>query len=569
MADGKQRFLRDAWRLAWPYFKSEERWVARGLLTAVIVLSLLSVALNVRFNTWYKEFYDALQNLDEHEFWKQIAIFSGLAAVNIGVGVYQVYLTQMLQIRWRRWLTRRYLDAWLSHRAYYRMQLDANATDNPDQRISDDLERFTRQSLALSVGPSSFMSAIVTFFSFLTVLWTISGSLDIPLGSLGSITIPGYMVWVALIYAVGGTWLTLKIGRPLVPLSFAQQRFEANFRFSLVRLRENTESIAFYRGEAREHGIFDTRFGQLLENFWRIMKRQKLINWFSSSYGQIAIIFPYFVAAPRYFAKEIQMGDLVQIGNTFNQLQTSLSFIVNNYAEIAEFQSVVQRLTTFEERAREIATRAEEPQAIDIDRSGEGLSVENLALDLPDGTRLRSDVTLDVEPQSAVLISGPTGSGKSTFLRAVSGLWPFGKGRIRLGSGTALFLPQKPYLPLGTLRNAILYPNAADTVADHELAEALDSVGMGAIGSELDTEDNWSLRLSLGEQQRLAFARVLLLRPSLVFLDEASSALDEPAEARLYKLLRDAPWHPTLVSVGHRSTLREFHDKVFELAPAA
>jgi len=569
MSDKKQRFLRDAWRLAWPFFNSEEKWVARGLILAVTALSLLSVAINVRINFWQKDFYNALQEYDHPEFLKQLLIFSALAFSLIATAVYQIYLGQLLQIRWRRWMTERYLKAWLSARAYYRIQLTSDGTDNPDQRISDDLERFTRQFLSLTVGKAGLLSSVVTFFSFLSILWTLSGPLTVPLGSFGEIEIPGYLVWIALIYAVGGTLLTMKIGRPLVPLAFNQQRYEADFRFALVRLRENAESVAFYRGEDREHATFSERFQRLMANFRAVIWRQKLVNWFGLSYGQLAIIFPFIVASPRYFQKEFQFGELMQVTDTFVQLQTALSFIVDNYNDIAEFQSVVQRLTTFEDKAREIATHADEPQPIAVDHEGGGLAVEDLKLDLPSGAPLQSGIALDVAPQSAMLISGPTGSGKSTLLRAAASLWPFGRGRIRVGDGNVLFLPQKPYLPLGTLRNALLYPQAAGGQGDESLDEALKAVGLGDLASELDTEDNWSQRLSLGEQQRLAFARLLLTRPSMIFLDEATSALDEPSEAQLYKMLREAPWHPTIVSVGHRSTLREFHDKVFELAPAA
>ena len=565
----KRHFLRDAWRLAWPYFVSEEKWIACGLLAGVIALSLASVAFNVRFNIWNKDFYNALQKLDSDEFFRQLGIFAGLAAVYIAVAVYQIYLTQMLQIRWRRWLTLRYLKVWLTDRTYYRMQLIGEAADNPDQRISEDLERFTKQSLVLSVGLSGIMSSVVTFISFLAILWNLSGTLNVPLGSWGIVAVPGYLVWVAIVYAACGTWLVFKIGRPLVGLNFNQQRYEADFRFSLVRLRENTESVAFYGGESREQDHFTRHFARVFVNFRQVMRRQRTINWFGYGYGQVAVVFPYLVAAPRFFTQQIQLGELMQIASAFGQVQTSLSFIVNTYADIAEYQSVVQRLATFEEKARELSEHTRGPQPIVVEREGEGLSVNNLSLTLPDGAPLREGVVLDVVPKSAVLLSGPSGSGKSTILRAIAGLWPYGEGRVRLAQGAVLFLPQKPYLPLGTLRNAILYPREHNDVEDDEILEALEKVGLSKLSDKLEDVEHWAQRLSLGEQQRVAFARILLTRPAVVFLDEATSALDEPSEAKLYKLLREAPWKPTIISVGHRSTLKEFHDKTLDIVVPA
>src|SRR5229473_2435603 len=484
MTERKRSVLRDAWRLAKPYWQSEDKWWAWGLLTAVIVLNLASVYINVRINTWRNDFYNALQDYDERQFFYQLLIFAVLAGLFIVFAVYQLYLQQMLQIRWRRWLTRRYLDGWLGERAYYRMQLKDGGTDNPDQRISDDLERFTRQCLALSVGGTGFLNAGVTLVSFMAILWTLSGPLTIPLGAWGTIDIPGYMLWFALIYAVGGTWLTFRIGRPLVRLNFDQQRYEADFRFSMVRLRENTESIALYGGEPRELGTFLGRFRQVVDNFWQIMKRTKTLGFYTNSYFQAAVIFPYLMAAPRFFADKMPFGWLMQTADAFDQVHTSLSFIVNNYAGttegIASWQSVIQRLSSFEDRLREVTEAARAPQPIEISRGGGGLSVADLDVDLPNRTPLLRHVAADVAPEEALLLTGPTGAGKSTLLRVIAGIWPFGRGRIRIGAGPTLFLPQRPYLPLGTLRNALLYPREDETVLDGRLKAALETVGLGA-----------------------------------------------------------------------------------------
>src|SRR6516225_7017804 len=555
-------FLRQAWDIAWPYWKSEEKWSAIGLLGAVVALNLFRSWLNVRFNYWNNNFYNALQQYDWPEFWRQFAIFGGLALAFMVVGVYSSYLRGILHIRWRRWLTERFLRDWLDDQAYYRMQLNQAPTDNPDQRIAEDLNSFATITLGLSLG---LLSAVVTLVSFLSILWTLSGALTIPLGGTASIAIPGYMVFAALIYAVIGTVLTRWIGQPLVRLNFDQQRYEADFRFSMVRLRENAENVAFYRGEARELDTFQARFARVVMNWWGIIRRRKRLSWFTYGYDQLAIVFPYLVAAPRYFSKTIQLGGLMQIASAFRQVQESLSFIVSSYTEIAEYQAVVQRLSGFRARMDEIAEQQQAPQPIEIKRGGTGLDVEALDLNLPDGRLLRPDIALAASPSNPLLITGASGSGKSTLLRAIAGLWPFGRGRIRVAESRSLFLPQRPYLPLGTLAETLVYPHAITEFPRDKLAEALRAVGLPQLVEQLDEDGNWAHRLSIGEQQRVAFARVLLARPEIVFLDEATSALDEAAEMSLYRLLREAPWHPTIVSVGHHGTLRRFHDTVVDL----
>ena len=556
-------FLREAWKLAWPYWRSNEKWSAIGLLVAVVALNLGAVWLSVRFNLWNRDFYDALQEYDWSRFWWQFGVFCVLAAIWVAVGVYQLYLRQILHIRWRRWLTERSLKGWLSHQAYYRIQIDQSTTDNPDQRIADDLDSFASLSLSLSLG---VLNSVVTLVSFILILWGLSPSLTIPLWGGHSFVVPGYLVFAAFIYAAIGTWLTQIIGRPLVGLMFNQQRFEADFRFSLVRLRENAESVAFYAGEDHEYGVFDRRFGRVVGNWWDIIRRRKRLSWFTTGYAQVAIIFPFLVAAPSYFAKTIQLGGLMQVISAFGSVQDALSFIVSSYTSIAEYEAVVDRLSGFHGRVAAIADAHAHEQPIAIARGGAGVEVGVLDLDLPDGVALQRGLSLVGGGESSVLITGPTGSGKSTLLRAIAGLWPFGRGRIRLAEGTVLFLPQRPYLPLGTLADALKYPG--NVRPDREtMANALRMVGLAHFVDHLDDESNWAQRLSGGEQQRLAFARVLLLRPSIVFLDEATSALDEAGETALYRLLREAEWRPTIVSVGHHRSLTRFHTTVVDLGP--
>ena len=571
----KCNLLKTAWSLTKLYWTSEEKWSAWALLLGVIALNLGTVYITVLINGWNNAFYNALQELNAQKFFQQLLIFSVLAAIFIIISVYSLYFTQMLQIRWRRWLTRRFLGSWLAGRAYYRIQF-ATRTDNPDQRISEDLDQFTSYVLRLSLG---LLTSVVTLVSFIVILWELSGPAIIPLGSLGVLHIPGYLVWAALIYAGIGTWLTIKIGRPLVPLNFAQQRFEADFRFSLMRVRENAESVAFYGGESAELGIFNKRFNHVFANFWEIMKRQKRLTWFTAGYGQIAIIFPIVAAAPRFFAKEIQLGGLMQVVNAFSSVQTSLSFIVTSYTDIAAWQAITNRLGSFQEelgaadnwstprlrgRSGKESPRRPSPLPIKFNHNGCGLTVTNLDINLPNGTSLLRGINLALSRGEALLVSGPSGTGKSTLLRAIAGLWPFGQGEIGLGLSPTLFLPQRPYLPLGTLAEIIHYPRALERLGA-DCLPVLNRVGLQKLSADVDVVDDWSKRLSLGEQQRLAFARLLLIKPALIFLDEATSALDQESEAALYRMLRNAPWRPAIVSVGHRNTLIQFHDSTLNL----
>jgi putative ATP-binding cassette transporter len=559
----RRNITRTAWRLAQCYWTSEEKWSAWALLVGVIGLNLGNVYVSVRINEWNRSFYNALQAFDREGLFRQLGNFGILVFFAISMSVYSLYLSQMLQIRWRRWLTSRYLGTWLAERAYYQLELGGR-TDNPDQRIAEDLNQFTTYVLSLSVG---LISSVVSLISFLIILWGLSGPADISLGPWTTLHIPAYLVWAALLYAGIGTWLTVKIGRPLVPLNYAHQRFEADFRFSLMRFRENAESVALYGGEAVEFKLFKERFGSVFENFCQIMKRQKRLTWFTLGYAQVAVIFPVVVISPRYFLKQIGLGGLMQAVNAFSFVQNALSFIINSYADIASWQAVTERLGGFEERLEAVHQGKGAPRQVVLQRGGVGFELKELDIDTPDGTPLLRGVSFASTCGVALLIAGPSGAGKSTLLRAIAGIWPYGKGQIRLGKGSILFVPQRPYLPLGNLAGALCYPCTEQGMFPIPRLEAvLEKVGLGWLAAELDDVQNWSQRLSLGEQQRLAFARILLLKPALLFLDEATSALDEVFEERLYSLLRTAPWQPTIVSVGHRSTLRSFHDQVLDVA---
>src|ERR1700757_56253 len=554
--------LRDAWRIAGAYWRSEEKWSAWGLLSAIVLLSLTNVYVSVRINEWNKSFYNALQVFDRGAVIRQLVIFCGLALIGATISVNALFLNQMLQIRWRRWLTRRYVSDWLTDRKYYRFWFNT-ITDNPDQRIAEDIQQFVAYLMNLSVG---LLSSSVLLISFLFILWGISGPLEIPLGKWGLLSIPAYLVWTALLSAWMATWLTMKIGRPLVRLNFARQRFEADFRFGLAHLRENAESIAVYGGEAAEFKIFKNRFQKVIENFWEIMKQQRKLNWFTTGYAQLAVAIPLVVVSPRYFAKQIGLGGLMQVANAFAYVHNALSFIVNAYGDIANWLAVTERISSFEERLHETRKSSPVRKEIAIRNEGAGVAADNLDLDLPDGTSLLRRITFNVEAGSSLLITGPAGAGKSVLLRAIAGIWRFGRGQVTLSPHRRLFVPQLPYSPLGTLADALLYPFCeSNPVSLDRMAAVLREVGLGCLIGELNSE-NWSQRLSQAEQQQLAFARIIFAEPAVVFLDDATSALDDRSEARLYGLLRAGAWRPTIVSASYKGSLFDFHDQVLDIS---
>ncbi|MEL5298212.1 ABC transporter ATP-binding protein/permease [Serratia nevei] len=541
------------WQLIKPFWVSEERWRAWMMLIAIVALSLGLVYISVQINQWNQVFYDALQNKNYPVFKAQLWRFTYLALIFIVLAVYKIYLTQGLQMRWRRWMTEKFMEKWLAHQAYYHTE-QQQIVDNPDQRIAEDLNVLTQYTLSLSLG---LLSSLVTLFSFIDILWHVSGPMTFALGQ-HAITLPGYMVWFALLYAVLGSLLIWWVGKPLVMLGFNQERYEANFRFGLIRIRENNDAIALYHGEPREAQQLGDRFDTIRSNWWAIMRITRRLNIATNFYGQFAIVFPLLVAAPRYFSGAIQMGGLMQIASAFGQVQGALSWFIDAFNDLATWKACVNRLAGFNAAVDQVH---HQPRGIQLrEETAHPLTLSNLSLHLPDGQPLLAGAEMTLQRGDRLLIVGPSGCGKSTLLRAIAGIWPYGAGAIGVAANAnTLFLPQRSYIPIGTLREALSYPSLASEYSDPQLMRVLENCRLKHLQRWLDTSANWSHRLSPGEQQRLAFARALLIRPNILFLDEATSALDDETEQLMYCLLVDELPDVTLISVAHRNSVAKYH----------
>ncbi len=580
---------RKVWALSLPYFQSDEKWKARLLLIMVMALNLAYVYVSVQFNEWYRVFYDALQNKQQDVFWAQVRWFCVIATLNIVVQVYKLYLTQRLELNWREWMTRYYLKRWTEHKAFYHLELarftsahnmDGNVPDNPDQRIQEDANLFTEYTVSLSMG---FLLAIVNIAAFIGILWGLSRGFEFTWDGT-TYTIVGFMVWLALLYSVGGSIFTHLIGKPLVRLNFEQQKREANFRHDLIRVREYSEAIALSQGEVVERAALNKRFTSVLQNTLLMLWAQKRLTWFTASYGQAAVIFPFIVAAPRYFGGVTRLGDVMQIVSAFGEVQSSMSWIIDNYAYLAKWKATTDRLTSFEtslQAAEALKYKQNQPLAQQNTAQAatenvafkDTLQLHELRLALPDGQTLAQHVNLQAQAGDSVIVSGPSGSGKSTLLRSIAGIWPFATGHIQRPADfdtQAMFIPQRPYFPNATLREALAYPDDASTYTDEALRAALDEALLPQLKNRLNDEDAWGQKLSGGEQQRLAIARVFLKKPRWVFADEATSALDPAAEHSLYTqlLAHVRSVHGALVSIAHRPALADFHATRWTFEPS-
>jgi putative ATP-binding cassette transporter len=553
-----------AWQLIRPYWASEKRWEGRRLLALVVALNLAVVYINVRLNAWNASFYDALDKRNWPVFKSSLAEFAVLAFSFIIIATFRTYFRQMLEIRWRQWVTNTNLTKWFTHQAYYRIERD-HLADNPDQRISEDIRTLVSSSLALSLD---LLTTLVSLFSFITILWTISGAVSFVLGGM-NIAIPGYMVWVAALYAVVGSYFIFKVGRPLVGLSYRQQQVEADFRFLLVRLRESAEQIALYRGEGAELTRLKSAFGAVRDNWWQIMVVTKRLIFANSMYAQVAIVFPIMAAAPRYFAGAFTLGVLMRIIDAFGQVSDGFSWFVNSFSTLADWKATINRLREFTRVIDEppLAPHAGAISVVTASRStSPAYAATDLHLALPNGAPLAVPGSFSFTPGSRWLIRGRSGCGKSTLLRALAGLWPFGSGRIEVpADARVLFLSQQSYLPIDTLKAALAFPSSPETFSDEQCREALTAVNLGQYTDELQTVAHWARRLSGGEQQRLAAARALLQKPDYLFLDEATSALDVQTEEAVYEALHTHLPGTAMISVAHRETLGSFHQNTMTL----
>lgn len=573
----------ETWELIKPYWKSEDRKAGLGLLGFVVALNLGIVYINVLLNEWNRVFYNALEQHDYVSFKALLIRFSWIAGFFIVAAISRQYYTMMLQMRWRTWMTGRFMEHWLSHQAYYRIE-QTRATDNPDQRLADDLRSFTDGALSLSLG---LLNSVVTLLSFVGILWAVSGPISFMLGG-SQVTIPGYMVWFAVGYALIGSLIAHLVGRPLIGLNFQQEQYEADFRFTLVRLRENSEPVALYRGEPTEEAGLRSRFDRIRANWNQLMRYTRRLTFVNSGYGQFAIIFPLIVAAPRYFAGKMTLGGLMQMSSAFGQVQGALSWFVDSYATLVGWKAAANRLIDFRDAIRVAERQDQEHTGVrDIEvvkaeagagTDNDGIRIDTLALALPVRTGNGGEIqqrplvapfSLQIAPGERWLVSGPSGCGKSVLFRALAGIWPYGSGTVAMpGAARMLFLPQRSYLPIGSLADALAYPDAGTVHSSEALQKVLREARLGALTEQLDVFDNWSLRLSPGEQQRLAFARALLQKPDYLFLDEATSALDEETESAMYRLMVESLPGAAIISIAHRSTVAAFHGRRLQYVAA-
>lgn len=550
-----------------PYWNSEEKKSARLYLAGIITLTIAAVYMTLLLNEWFNSFYSALQNYDSDAVYRGLLRFTGLAFAHIAFAVYSYYLQQRLALRWRKWMTKNYLAKWTGQQMYYRLEMFSQGTaDNPDQRISEDINLFTARTLSFMSG---LLRSATTIVCFIFVLWNLSEILSFSAAGQ-EFHIYGYLVWTALAYSVLGTWITHKVGHRLVSLNYLQQKLEADFRFSMVRLRETAESVAFYNGAAKEEAFLSNRFMTLLRNTLFIIKKQKQLSWLTNSYAQIAIIFPFVVAVPRYLSQNISLGGLMQIANCFSKVQDAMSYFVDVYASLAEWQSCAERLLSFDKHIAAIEKETEEKSGSLVrEETHDRLRLADVTISVPamdENKRTReiiSSASCTIKSGEHVILKGPSGSGKSTLLRTLAGFWPYVKGHISMPAPSEMmFIPQKPYIPMGTSAEAASYP--LETADEEILSPLLVECGLSHLMEKPDTEADWSHILSLGEQQKLAFVRVFLRKPKWVFLDEATSAMDEETEEKMYRLLTALPG-TTVISIGHRSTLDKWHNRVLRI----
>lgn len=560
-----RRFVRHLIRLTRVYWTSPDASRGALLLGLAVSLELGAVYGNVLLSVAQRGIFDAFERKQGAPLMQAFALFFALALGFVFVAAYRIYVRQRLEIRWRQWLTDYYLEQWMSSQAYCQMELHRKVTDNPDQRISEDVRNYVASALGLSL---SLLSALATLVSFSGILWNLSGHWGFDYHG-SHIYLPGLMMWVAILYAAITSWLTHQVGRRLVPLQFDRERFEADFRFALVRFRENVEVVALSRGEEGERRTALQRFYNIVGNWLQLIRAQRDLVLLTTGIGQANSLVPLLVAAPGYFAGNLTLGSVMQTNFAYGQVSGALSWFVNAYQEIAQWRASIERLFTFTEEIESTCAELQHAEGLRVERMRDGaIRLDHVCLSRPDGEVLMENVEATIRPGEHVALLGPSGAGKRTLLRAIAGIWRFGRGRVELPEETrTAFLWERPYFPLGTLRAALSYPSPEGTFPDAEIREVLHLFGLDALIDQLDETQQWEQQLSGGEQQRVALARVLLHAPDWIFLDGATSSLDEDAVKRAYTLLRERLPGSAIISIADRASIAQYHERRWTLIP--
>jgi putative ATP-binding cassette transporter len=565
----KQGFFRQFFQLTGGYWASDEKWLARGLLLGLIALTLGQIFVSIRINHWSADLFNALEEKSMEKFLVQIGVLAAILIANVAVGAAHLRVRRRLQIAWRRWLTRRLLGDWMGEGRHYQVSFMPGEHDNPDGRIAEDIRVTTEAAIELA---HSLFYCTLLLVSFVEILWVLSGPLAVAFNGF-TLTVPGHMVWVALLYSTAGTVLALILGRPLISAMDKRQTAEANFRFSLVRARENSEAIALVKGETDERRRFKSLFTGVVAAWQRQSVGLMRLFLFTSAYSVLATAFPVLVNSPRYIAGAITLGVLMQTAQAFQQVAAALSWPVDNLSKLAEWRASVERVLSLYGALQDLKEDVAyiDQHTIEVSASEKpGIEFSGLSIANPDGEVLLSGFNAQAEPGDRVLIAGDPAIGVKLF-KVVAGLWPWGRGRVNLPCQASIFfMPQRPYLPLGSLRGALTYPQAPDGFETMALREALEQTGLGHLAQRLDETQNWEQTLALGEQQRLGFARLILHKPNWIFIQEATDALDPKGEEEMMRLLETDEFKgATVLTVGYHSSLEKYHRRKLVLARAA
>ncbi len=558
------RFVRRFGHLTALYWRSPDAGKGVLLLGGAVSLELATVYGSFVLADAQRLIYDALQDRAAAAFFSGVALFAGAVLGFVAVSTYRVFVRQALEIRWRTWLTDHLLEDWISPHACSQMEAVGADADNPDQRIAEDVRNYVASALGLSL---SLLAALATLAAFAGLLWRMSSDWPIQIGG-AHFDIPGFMMWVAFAYAAIASWITHRVGRPLVPINFDRLRLEADFRFGLVRFRENAEEIGLAGGETFEEASAVERFRRVAGNWWQLIRAQRNLTLLTTGIGQLNGAVPLLVAAPGYFLGHLTLGRVAQAGIAYGQVSGALAWFVNAYQEIALWRASIERLLTFTDALDASRTRHAEGRVCVERDDRDALQIEGLQLALPNGHALLEAGNVSVAPGDRIAVGGPTGAGLTTLFRALAGRWPFGRGHIAMPPrAQTMFLSPKPYLPIATLRAALSYPASETAFSEEKMREVLTLVGLPDLTGALGEIEHWEKRLSDGEQQRIGIARALLHEPRWLFLDDATAALDEQAERRLYTLLEERLPQSAVISIAHRPSVASYHARHWTLVP--